>query len=95
MKTIIKRYWPSAFFAVWGVIFSSLAIFAAEGFAIFWFSALAVVSFVEAYALWDAARDDTLSETVWRYTKPLWVRLLLLVFMSWLLVHFVFQNPWS
>jgi hypothetical protein len=80
----------------WGTVASAVASLvclgaavASGGWSAFWLTVGAVGFAVEAVALHRKAKGDTLSETVWAKTRPLWLRIPLAIFMAWLTVHFV------
>jgi hypothetical protein len=76
--------------ALAALLLSVLAVISG-GWAAFWLLVGAAGFAAEAVALRRRAKGDTLSETVWRLTGPLWARGLLAVFMLWLTAHFVFR----
>lgn len=61
----------------------------AGGWSAFWLIIGTVGFAVEAVALQRRAKGDTLSETVWSLTRPLWLRIPLAVFLLWLTAHLV------
>lgn len=71
------------------VLFAVLAA-TASGWAVFWFGLLTVGGVVETVAIARRGRDDTFSETVWNATRPVWARIVLAVFLTWLTLHLVF-----
>lgn len=66
-----------------------IAAISSGGWAAFWLGLGTVGLAAEAVALQRSAKGDTLSETVWLKTQPLWLRIGLGVFMAWLTIHFV------
>lgn len=63
-----------------------------SGWAVFWFSLLAVGGVVETVALVRRAPGDTFSETVWETTDKGWARTLLAIFLGWLTWHLVWDK---
>jgi hypothetical protein len=68
-----------------------IAAIATGGWAALWFSIGAFGFVAEAVALSRKEKGDTLSETVWAKTQPIWLRIPLGIFMVWLTLHFVFR----
>jgi hypothetical protein len=63
---------------------------ASSGWEALWLL-IGVIGFaVETVALVRQRKGDTLSETVWANTRPLYRRVILAAFMVWLMFHFVF-----
>ena len=57
---------------------------------ILWVAWLAIFGALEAWAIKDRKPGDTLSETVWRYSKSKPAKVVLEGFLTWLFVHLAF-----
>ena len=67
------------------------AVTAGSNWTQFWLAMGTAGFLVEGYALHRKAKGDTLSETIWLETRPLYRRIPLGIFMVWLTLHFVFR----
>ena len=81
---------PSVLLAGGGSIVCLTAAVLLGGWAALWFSIGAFGFVAEAVALNRPDKGDTLSETIWARTRPLWLRIPLGIFMVWLTLHWVF-----
>jgi hypothetical protein len=81
---------PAALLSGCAALICLIGAIGSNGWSVFWLAIGAVGFGAEAVALQRPAKDDTLSETIWTKTRPLWIRIPVAVFLVWLVVHWVF-----